>query len=269
MYKFFQLLYFSNILTSLTGAILVFGIIKLLGVEDGGWYPIFIFFAILATYTYQRWRRYIRLINTTSEHVAWIKSHQYAHLFVFIIGCVGSLFFIINNFQLCLKLIPWLILPGIISLWYVHSFFGIILREVPYLKSLLVVFTWLTLVIWIPAFLFGFSSNLLLLHISIIHFFVLFGILVLFDVRDVEYDSLKIKTLPILIGVNYGKFLAVYCFSFALLYGMVTECITFVGAIVPILYMLLSFCAKPKGPMWYFALLDILLGIQGLVYCFM
>lgn len=269
MIRLFQFLYFSNIITSLTGAFLTLGIMRKLGITEKSWFPIFVFFAVLATYTYQRWRRYIQLIHTDSEHVAWIKSNQLVHLLIFTIGFLGSGYFIFIQFTFFLKLIPWLLIPAFISLWYVHSFFGIVFREIPYVKSFAVVFTWLILVIWFPIYLFGDSTVLTVLHLSIFHFFLLFGVLILFDIRDIEYDTSKIKTLPLLVGSRWGRWLAIYCFVVGIGYSLFTQCLNFIDLAIPFILILLSLKVKPKGPVSYFALLDLLLAVQGLVYYFL
>lgn len=269
MIRLFQFLYFSNIITSLTGAFLTLGIMRKLGITEKSWFPIFVFFAVLATYTYQRWRRYIQLIHTDSEHVAWIKSNQLVHLLIFTIGFLGSGYFIFIQFTFFLKLIPWLLIPAFISLWYVHSFFGIVFREIPYLKSFAVVFTWLILVIWVPIYLFGYSTVLMVLHLSIFHFFLLFGVLILFDIRDIEYDTSKIKTLPLLVGSRCGRWLAIYCFVIGIGYSLFTHCLNFIDLAIPFILILLAIKVKPKGPVRYFALLDLLLAVQGLVYYYL
>ncbi len=266
MYRLIQFLYFSNIITSLTGAFLALGILKKLGIDHQNWYPEFIFFAVLVTYTYQRWRRYIQLIHTHSEHVEWIKSNQWIHFGVFIAGLIGSSFYMLSHIHLFFRLLPWLILPVFISIWYVHSFFCVIFREIPYVKSFTVVITWLVMVLWVPVFLFGCSANLIVLHLSIFHFFLLFGVLILFDIRDIEYDISKIKTLPLLVGERWSRWLAIYCFLVAIGYSLFTNSLNYIELILPVVLILQTVFAKPKGPVFYFALLDLLLASQGLIY---
>lgn len=265
MIRFFKYLYFSNLITSFSGAFLSFGIINKLKIQGLNWYPWFLFFAVLVTYTYQRWRRYLYLIDTKSEHIQWINSNKLVHFFIFIVGILGSLTFILFNFQQFIKIIPGLLVPSIISIWYVHPFCGIILREVPYIKSFLIVFTWIALVLWIPCYLSG-VDLLAGLHQSVILFFFLFGILLLFDLRDIDYDAQKIKTFPILIGEKYTKILVFYCFFLVVFYGLVTGYIQLVEIFPICILLTLVFFARPKGPTFYFACLDLLLAVQGLFY---
>jgi 4-hydroxybenzoate polyprenyltransferase len=121
-------------------------------------------------------------------------------------------------------------------------------------------------VIWVPIYLFGYSTLLTGLHLSILHFFLLFGVLILFDIRDVEYDAYKIKTLPLLIGISWGRWLAIFCFVVGIGYSLVTQCLNYIDLIIPFILILLALKVKPKGPVSYFALLDLLLAVQGLVY---
>jgi len=253
------------LLTSFSGALLSFGILTKLKIQGANWYPWFLFFAVLVTYTYQRWRRYMLLKHTKSEHILWINSNKLFHLFIFIVGVVGSLSFILLHFTAFMKIIPGLLIPTIISIWYVHPFCGIVLREVPYIKSFLIVFTWIALVLWIPSYLYGIEL-LDGLHQTIVLFFYLFGILLLFDLRDIEYDSQKIKTFPILIGEKFTKWLAFYCFLLVVFYNLSTGYMHLLEMIPVFLVMGCVFFAKPKGPVWYFACLDLLLAVQGLFY---
>jgi 4-hydroxybenzoate polyprenyltransferase len=124
-------------------------------------------------------------------------------------------------------------------------------------------------VIWIPIYLFGDSTVLTVLHLSIFHFFLLFGVLILFDIRDIEYDTSKIKTLPLLVGSRWGRWLAIYCFAIGIGYSLFTHCLNFIDLAIPFILILLSLKVKPKGPVSYFALLDLLLAVQGLVYYFL
>lgn len=265
MIRFVKYLYFSNLITSISGAIFSYGINYKLEIKGADWYSFFIFFAILSTYTYQRWRRYIQLINKKSEHIEWINSNKRVHFIVLILGLIGSLTFIFLHYDSFIKIFPALLIPTIICLWYVHPIFGVILREVPYIKSFLIVFTWITLLLWIPIYLFD-AVFLDGLHLTIILFFFLFGILLLFDLRDIEYDFKKIKTFPILVGERYAKILAIYCFLFVGFYGLFTNYLNFLECIPVILLVCLVFYARSKGPSMYFACLDLMLAIQGLFY---
>lgn len=265
MIRYLRYIYFSNLLTSFSGAFLSFGIITKLKIQGANWYPCFLFFAVLITYTYQRWRRYIQLKYTKSEHIQWINSNKIFHHFIYLIGVAGCSTIILLHLKEFIKIIPGLLIPTIISIWYVHPFRGIYLREVPYIKSFLIVFTWIALVLWIPGYLYG-VYLLDVLHQTIVLFFFLFGILLLFDLRDIEYDAQKIKTFPILIGEKYTKWLAFYCCILVVVYSLLVGCMNLLESIPAIVLMLFVLFAKPKGPVWYFACLDLLLALQGMVF---
>ena len=85
-----------------------------------------------------------------------------------------------------------------------------ILRKTPYLKIFLIAFSWS----FSTVALIYYESNLMLnlnVVLSIISrtFFVI-AITIPFDIRDVEYDKKKTYTIPMLVGQNMAKKIAVF-----------------------------------------------------------
>ena len=95
------------------------------------------------------------------------------------------------------------------------SLFYPILRKIPFLKILLISFSWAFSTVALIYFEnnLDFNQNDKLSVISRI-FFIL-GITIPFDIRDIKYDHLKINTIPLVFGVGVAKkvaltFLVIY-----------------------------------------------------------
>lgn len=78
------------------------------------------------------------------------------------------------------------------------------LRDIPYLKIIVISITWSIAIVWLPIidtqFYFGMNPIILLLGIIQVFLFV-FAITLPFDVRDISFDKLtNLKTIPRLIG---------------------------------------------------------------------
>ncbi|MDC0201794.1 hypothetical protein OAJ56_00975, partial [Flavobacteriales bacterium] len=60
-----------------------------------------------------------------------------------------------------------------------------------------------------------FNSNVIA-HL-LIRFLFVFAICIPFDIRDIKYDNIKLKTIPIFFGVSRSKLISFICLLFAII----------------------------------------------------
>jgi len=170
----------------------------------------FVFFATLFTYNF------IRLVNvhfiiSTSNSLRHqiIYRHRRFFWFVCAISAVICFYFFVPISQ-------FIFLP-IIGLGFVSIIYGLPiyknrfhlfrLRDVPGLKIFLIAFVWSYVTEGLPALINGEPLYYLAL---LERFLFIFAITIPFDIRDVNYDSSHLTTIPQYFGVNTAKLVALF-----------------------------------------------------------
>jgi len=153
----------------------------------------FVFFAAIFTYNFQR-------IVQIKKHPRkdWIKKNEFLIYLIMIISAVMSLY-LFSIFKETKTQIA-IIFSGIISILY--PFF---LRKIPFFKILIISLVWTisTMLLLVLEENIVFSSNIVF-HL-IRRFLFVFAIAIPFDIRDLRFDSKKLKTIPIIFGVSKSK----------------------------------------------------------------
>ena len=158
-----------------------------------------LFFGTFLSYNFQR---FIFCYTVKKDLKSfWILKNKYVFQFLLLISVI-----IFSNLFLKLSGITQLMVLMIstISLSYP------ILRKTPYLKIFLIAFSWsfstVALIYYESNFVL--NSNVVLSIIS--RMFFIIAITIPFDIRDVEYDKKKTYTIPMLVGDNMAKKIAVF-----------------------------------------------------------
>jgi hypothetical protein len=100
----------------------------------------------------------------------------------------------------------------------------------------------------------------------IAHFFLILGLCVPFDVRDLVYDSPTLKTLPQLVGIGWSKVISVvfvglyYYLSFYLVGWSLIHLVYLVLLILLLLNM------SQKRSVNYYLIIDFSIGLLGCIY---
>lgn len=156
---------------------------------------IFLFFATLISYNFQR----IISIYNIPEHSRrkWFDNHS--NLIYFIITI--SLIIFINLFLGFNKKSQLLIV--VIS--FFSFMYPFVLRTIPYIKIYLIALVWCLSTVLLTVI-----ENNLVISIDVIlslisRFFFIVAITIPFDIRDIKFDVLKLKTIPILFGIEMSK----------------------------------------------------------------
>lgn len=161
-----------------------------------------------------------------------------------------------------------LLATSVISFAYVVPLFGKSLREIPFIKSPIIGFVWVCVLFVFPAMNEGVSFQEIVPDL-IAYFFFVSALTIPFDIRDLNYDNPKQHTLPMLLGINGSKFLAVLLTTafftyFAYFNEILSYNLVFVTANVLVI-VLISFSSN-KMREEYFALIDATMILVGLAY---
>ena len=116
-------------------------------------------------------------------------------------GVIGSFY---HFFQFRTNTQILIFISGIISVLY-----PLVLRKVPYCKIFIIAFTWTisTIILLISENNIPLESNIYLHIIS--RFLFVLAITIPFDIRDIKYDHVKLKTIPIIVGITKAKAIAI------------------------------------------------------------
>ena len=158
----------------------------------------FVFFATIFTYNFQR----IVSLRKSEKHSRkdWIKKNKFLIYLIMIIGAVMSLYRFIDfktNTQIAI------IFSGILSVSYPFW-----LRKIPFSKIFIISLVWTisTMLLLILENKIPFNSNIIF-HL-LTRFLFVFAICIPFDIRDIKYDNIKLKTIPIVFGVSKSKLIS-------------------------------------------------------------
>ena len=197
LHSFFLFLINSNIFVSFCVLSLALSSEILLGSYN---YKIsqFVFFATIFTYNFQRMVR----VGKLQRHVRTdcLKKNKLLIYLIMIIGAVMSLY-LFSDFESNTQIA--IIFSGILSISYP---FG--LRKIPFSKIFIISLVWTTSTMLLLVL----EENSIPLNINtylhlICRFLFVFAICIPFDIRDIKYDNIRLKTIPIIVGISKSKFI--------------------------------------------------------------
>jgi len=170
----------------------------------------FVFFSTLFAYNFQRIVKIkINRSEISGNRAKWINQNInviYAILILSFGLTSYFAYFFIKDVWIFIVLISFL------SFFYVWKipFLKINLRNIPTIKIYVLALTWVLTTVILPLFLFGnlsYNFNTILLLVGALLFII--SITIPFDIRDVNLDHPKQKTIPQIIGVKKSVVLAI------------------------------------------------------------
>ena len=212
--KLGQFFIYSNVFVSFCVLALCQSTSIIIGVDSSHLLP-FVFFSTLFAYNFQRLVRFSPN-KKQSAHLCWINKNRLFIILITVISLSLSFYYALNlSFSTFYFLIP----ISIISVSYPIKIipFGsqkITLRELPRAKIFLIALVWSVVsvgLVTIENELF-YSLDTLLLFMS--RFSFVLAITIPFDIRDLKYDDLLLKTIPQIYGEQKAKMIALYCLAF-------------------------------------------------------
>ncbi|MFI5204741.1 MAG: hypothetical protein ACHQF2_09620 [Flavobacteriales bacterium] len=227
---------------------------------------LFIFLSTLLVYTFQRILKFL-YIKQHPELYNWCVKH-YKFL---IVQCVLALLALIPLINYLPVIVLYALLTSaVFSLLYLFvSPFSLKisgLRHLPFLKSILISVVWAIVTAIVPLLCFGnvAISQADISWVYIEHMLFIYALTIPFDVRDMQLDSEKMKTLPQVAGEKNARIIgSVLLLTFLL----VTELLN-APRPLPVLFvygvtaMLLLYPAKNKSFWFYLYLID------GMIYLY-
>ena len=203
LYNFLKGFVISQWWISLGGGFLSYAYFKVFQMDKGWLHAAYIASCIFLLYSFQR----LYKIQTNTSNPK--RLHWYAKYIHFIYGSIFTALLVVGfaSFYLEFTLDYLLVnlLMGILAVAYIVPIFGLPLRKIPVLKIFLVAFVW-TFFLFLPTDFHWNQFDFKWMGLMVLFFI---AITIPFDIRDYRLDSLSMKTIPQMVGVNYAKWLAV------------------------------------------------------------
>jgi len=229
----------------------------------------FIFSTTLFTYSFQRLVKiYLSRQQVISgPRVVWVKKHIYL---VCTITAISAFFGFYFGWPYFKSYAIFLIIIGFVSFFYVWRlpFLKQNIRSIPGIKIFVLSATWAIATHLLPDLLFSKDYTIAKSTlISLSAFLFIFAISIPFDVRDLNVDDEKLKTIPQILGVKSAIWLGIslLCIS-GLLIFMATELIPYglFGAYI-LTAIIILFSDHNNNDMYYSGLVDGTLILLGLL----
>jgi hypothetical protein len=193
-------------------------------------YALIIFCLVLGTYNFHRLIKSSG-INNPSVWLTWVNANRRGLWILSMVsllnGVGGLLIFVPSGIEI------WIGtgLIAVVSVWYVLPVVKKPLRDVPYIKTILIAVVWSFMLIYVP--MGGIVENKM--WPSLTGFLFIYGITVPFDIRDLKYDEVEKRTLPMVIGMRSSKilslvFVTVFYVYIAKINVNILESLLFVGS---------------------------------------
>lgn len=213
MKKLGQFLIYSNVFVSFCVLALCQSTSIIIGVDSSHLLP-FVFFSTLFVYNFQRMLRFSPN-KEQSAQLDWLNKNRLFTIIITVISLFLSVYYAVSlSFSTFYFLIP----ASIISLSYpikIIPFAGqkVCLRELPRAKIFLIALVWsiVSVVLVTNENKSFYSLDTLLLFLS--RFSFVLAITIPFDIRDLKYDDLSLKTIPQILGEQKAKMIALYCLA--------------------------------------------------------
>ncbi len=210
---------------------------------------LFVFFSTIVSYNF------IRLLNIP-EHKNWITiwfvKHKKAIIILSIVCCIACVYFATDfNSNAIVVLIPFIILTLFYGMPLPNRLFS--LRKIPGLKILVIAFCFAGVTVIFPLVQnsIKISSIIGVLFIQRLLFVIL--ITIPFDIRDVDFDNSKLKTIPQYFGIISAKLIGVFLgviivlIDFIFLFeNQITSYIVMIVTSVSVILLLFSNNKQPK-----------------------
>ena len=202
--RLFDFYIFSNIHVALATYCLVKITLIHYNIEENK-SALFVFFSTILSYNFIRYFN-ISVIETKTSH--WIKTHGIS---LITLNLISFLFLIYLLFTLRLESIFLLIPFTLATIFYIVPIYPTKknLRGVATLKLFLIAISWAGVTVLFPLIQerIYFSNNVWILFLQ--RFLLVLAITIPFDLRDLNYDKIELKTLPQIIGVKKSKIIGI------------------------------------------------------------
>jgi hypothetical protein len=212
----------------------------------------FIFYGTITGYNFVKYAGVAKLHHRSLTNS--LKIIQIFSFFCFLAMCFYAYKVPIKTLLYCIPLEMLTLLYAIPFLSGFHKN----LREVSYLKIVVVALVWSGFTVLIPVLDAGLEFSLQLVLVAIQRFLIVVVLILPFDIRDVKYDAISLQTIPKKIGVKKTKKLGVALLVFILVIEFISSAEIVTKAPFMIFFFLvlvLLMRAKRNQPKYYSSLL--------------
>lgn len=265
MIKLFKTHVFSNIWIALGASFYALHSCEMANIEYNYVLIFLMFFATLFSYNFQRIVRIGGSQELKSERHIWIEDNKKS------LNVITSISFVIASlisfYLFEIKLLVALSIPFLIVVLYAtcstKSRTG--LRDLPYVKIVVIALVWAVIVGGLPIYLSGNLSNLITIVLD--KFLFIVAITIPFDIRDLNVDKSSQKTIPMLIGIKGSKGLALLLLlgSFYLNFSLGSN-ILLTSVFYGLTLFLIIKSSEKQSELYFSGLIDGLLILSPLVF---
>jgi hypothetical protein len=170
----------------------------------------FIFYGTITGYNFVKYAGVAKLHHRSLTND--LKIIQIFSLVCFLAMCYYA-------FQISLKTLLYCIPLQALTLLYAIPFlsgFHKNLRQISYLKIVVVAFVWAGFTVLIPILDSGKEMSLNIILLLLQRFIIVIVLILPFDIRDVKYDAISLQTIPKKIGIEKTKRLGLILMVFSL-----------------------------------------------------
>jgi 4-hydroxybenzoate polyprenyltransferase len=178
----------------------------------------FLFFGTITGYNFVKYAGVAKL-----HHKSLTKDLKIIQIFSFICFLILCYFMCQVPIKTLYYTIPFVLLTILYAVPFLSGF-DKNLREISYLKIVVVAFVWAGFTVLIPGIDAGNEISINVVFLLLQRFLIVVVLILPFDIRDVKYDAISLQTIPKKIGVEKTKKLGLILivFSMVLEYLLVT-----------------------------------------------
>jgi 4-hydroxybenzoate polyprenyltransferase len=212
--KFFKIVFSFYINASIHVGLAVYAFVRIteqyFGLSYNDNLDYFIFFGTITGYNFVKYAGVAKLHHRSLTNN--LKIIQVFSLFCFLAMCyygcqtpITTLFFTV----------PFILLTFLYAVPFLSGF-DKNLRQISYLKIIVVAFVWAGYTVIIPLVDAGKEISLTVIALMLQRFLIVVVLVLPFDIRDVKYDAISLQTIPMKIGIEKTKKLGLMLLVFSL-----------------------------------------------------
>ncbi|QTD37248.1 hypothetical protein JL193_14225 [Polaribacter batillariae] len=213
--KILKTLFDFYINASIHVALAVYSLVRItevyLGVSYSKNLDVFIFLGTITGYNFVKYAGVAKL-----HHRSLTNGLKIIQIFSFICFLVLCYYAFLIPFKTLLFVVPFTLLTVLYAVPFLSGFHKN-LREVSYLKIVVVALVWAGFTVLVPVFDSTKTIDFNVVLLAIQRFLIVVTLILPFDIRDVKYDAISLQTIPKKIGVQKTKKLGLILMMFSLL----------------------------------------------------
>jgi hypothetical protein len=212
--KFFKIVFNFYINASIHVGLAVYAFVRIteqyFGLSNNDNLDYFIFFGTITGYNFVKYAGVARLHHRSLTNN--LKIIQVFSLLCFLAMCYYGYQTPITTL---LFTVPFTLLTFLYAVPFLSGF-DKNLRQISYLKIIVVAFVWAGYTVLIPIVDAGKEISLSVIALTLQRFLIVVVLVLPFDIRDVKYDAISLQTIPMKIGVEKTKKLGLILLVFSL-----------------------------------------------------